>query len=253
MSVAVDIDQLNPSLCGEFGVQADHLDCERYLVDDALACRLSSRPKFQILGAIIRSLTIPMMDVFPGKKRSSKDSSHNNSMLVNGFAFPGDGNWPDDPSVSVLAKMSAGFSIKKSFGGSLPNRCIGACPGAEPLFSDVCAASEFAGVFVMVFVPPHRSYGTAFFTNEGCCGSVFSRRVFPPTLYRAVQGIAAKAVSHLFHSSKRFAERIAAIATRKLDGLRRHNSTSDEWSVQCGIAYLKAQHLSCGQVLAMEF
>lgn len=69
------------SLC-ELGVQSQYLNGEGYLVDDALAGRLSAGPKFQIFRAVISSIAVLVVRRLPLGERTAQHLDQHLSMLV---------------------------------------------------------------------------------------------------------------------------------------------------------------------------
>jgi len=178
--------QHDPRRTGEIGVQAEHFDGERYLVNDALAGGMSLGPKLQVFRSVIGTCSVDVMDVFIGAERATNNAGHDLPMFVDGFSFPVDGNRTNYPSVSVLAKVSPGFSVQEALSGFTTLVCDRARLRAKALIANVCAGMRLPAGLVDVKIAPHWSDGTAFFAGEhgnrgvsfgGCLAPAFAGAV----------------------------------------------------------------------------
>lgn len=90
----------------EFGVLGQYFDSELHLVDDSLSGSVAAREKFKILGSIIGSQTIDVVDCLVGQQFSSNLLLHDVSMFEHVGRRFGTGTGNDDSDIAPSAFVS---------------------------------------------------------------------------------------------------------------------------------------------------
>lgn len=85
---SLDLHQTKSGRFEQFGVLADDFYGEGDLVDGALTAGLGLIPKFQVFRAIVRSLTILVMDIFIASKTAANHLLHDHSVFEDLLSAP---------------------------------------------------------------------------------------------------------------------------------------------------------------------
>ncbi len=80
-----EFSQLDAALSREFGVEVQNLDREVDFVDDTLTSGMVFRPKFEIIGLVVGSITVFVVHGFAFAKRTAEHLFHHKPMLETFF------------------------------------------------------------------------------------------------------------------------------------------------------------------------
>lgn len=101
----------------EFGVEPKHLQCERHLVDDALAGRLAFGPKLKIGRPVVVSLAVKMMRRLSWHQRTTKHFFHDKSVFKRLLLRPDADSDVSRSGVNVpIGVAGAPFAVRLSAG-----------------------------------------------------------------------------------------------------------------------------------------
>ena len=102
-----DVSQFDAGRPGKFRVEPQHVDCERHLVDDALAGTVTAGEKLQVAEIVVLPVSVPMMDGLLGVEFAPEVLGHHVAVLHDGVLLAGHEGWHRDPHVAVALDVPA--------------------------------------------------------------------------------------------------------------------------------------------------
>jgi hypothetical protein len=135
--------QFETGCAPEFGVELQHLDCERDLVHHALSGSVATRKQFEIVDRIVLAVAVFVVDCFVIVQFAAKMFRHYVAMFQHLVFFTGDERRDRNPNVAVALDVPSVISRIKFSEGALFYKFMSATRAAVFLFS-VKAASWLA-------------------------------------------------------------------------------------------------------------
>ena len=78
-----NVSQFDAGRPGKFRVESQHVDCERHLVDDALAGTVTAGEKLQVAQIVVLPVSVPMMDGLLGVEFAPEVLGHHVAVFKN--------------------------------------------------------------------------------------------------------------------------------------------------------------------------
>jgi hypothetical protein len=139
--------QFETGCAPEFGVELQHLDCERDLVDHALSGSVATRKQFEIVDRIVLAVAILVMDCFVFMKFAAKVLFHDIAVFEHSSTFSAaNQRWQMNPDIAMAFDMTPHLATLKSSQGFLSKRFVFAVIAAVFLFF-VKTATRFSAFF----------------------------------------------------------------------------------------------------------
>jgi hypothetical protein len=189
--------QLKACLPGEFGVSAEHFNCEGDFVDNALSWAVSVVEQFQIFWSVIFSVTIFVVHGFVRTKRSAEHLLHNIAVFKHFVHRNAISRWDSQYDVAAFdatryVGRSVFFSVKLT----------------DPLVFTLLRAKFLLNIYAATLVAMAHSFFTAIHASEFVARFSFFSASCVHAIHRAIYRIAVEFLSVSsqvrLHHDKRF-------------------------------------------------